>query len=217
MRYLAYKEKLDRCYTAVLMDVMDTMGLRVQCLSPNIRPLDNKMRAWGEAVTLYCERVSERPAQPYQLEMETIDALKPGQIIVAQCNSAEPCAFWGGLLSNAVLGRQGAGVVTDGFSRDYAEIVSLGFPVFCAGLSPYDSLGRLDAQERGIAVVVGGVRVRPGDLVYGDADGVVVVPQVAAEEVIARAWEKVQGENRVREELRAGASVVATFRKYGIL
>jgi 4-hydroxy-4-methyl-2-oxoglutarate aldolase len=217
MRYQGHADKLDRCYSAVLMDVMDAMGLRIQCLDQAIRPLEPTMRAWGEAVTIYLEEVTEAPAEPYQLEMEVIDDLKPGQLIVAQCNTSQPCAFWGGLLSNAVVGRQGAGVVTDGDARDYGEIVDLGLPVFCRGLSPYDSLGRLDGQERDLPVVVGGIRVHPGDLIYADVDGVVVVPQDAADEVIARAWEKVQGENRVRDELRAGASVVATFKKYGIL
>ena len=217
MRYRNHDDKLSRCYSAVLMDVMDAMGLRIQCLDPAIRPLEPSMRAWGEAVTIYLEEVTEISPEPYQIEMEVIDDLKPGQLIVAQCNTTRPCAFWGGLLSNAVVGRQGAGVVTDGDARDYGEIVSLSLPVFCKGLSPYDSLGRLDGVERDIPVVVGGIRVRPGDLIFGDVDGVVVVPQDVADVVIARAWEKVQGENRVRDELRAGSSVVATFKKYGIL
>jgi len=217
MRYLDHRQQLDQLYSAVLMDVLDAMGLRRQCMDPAIRPLTPGMRAWGEAVTLYFEEDSRIPDEPYQLEMEAIDDLQPGQMIVAQCNTGQPCALWGGLLSNAVVGRQGAGVVTDCETRDYNEIVELGLPVFCTGLSPYDSLGRIDGKERGIPVIVGGIRVCPGDLVYADIDGVVVAPQEAAKEAIARAWEKVQGENLVREELRAGASVVATFKKYGIL
>lgn len=105
----------------------------------------------------------------------------------------------------------------DGGARDYREIVSLNFPVFCKGLTPLDSCGRMDGKERDIPIVCGGIKVHPGDLVYGDVDGVVVVPQEIADEVITRAWEKVRGENTVREELRAGASVVKTFEKYGIL
>ena len=217
MKYLQYNDKLSRCYSAVLMDVMDAMGYRTQCMNPAIRPLSPTMRAWGEAVTIYLEAVSEIPERPYQLEMEVIDDLKEGQIIVAQCNMGQVCALWGGLLSNAVIGRRGAGVVTDAPARDYDEIVALGFPVFCTGLTPYDSMGRLDGKERNIPIVCGGIRVCPRDLLYADVDGIVVVPQGIADEVIARAWEKVQGENKVREELRAGASVVETFQKYGIL
>jgi len=217
MRYRAYDERLAKCTSAVLMDVMDAMGVRRQCLDPRIRPLLPSMRAWGEAVTIRLEAVSEVPSQPFQLEMELIDDLQPGQIIVAECRARELSAFWGGLLSNAAVGRRAAGVVTDGGVRDYAEIVQLGFPAFAAGLTPYDSLGRMDGRERGIPITCAGVRVCPGDLVFADVDGVVVVPQGRADEVIAKAWEKVSGESLVRAELRAGASVVETFRKYHIL
>ena len=217
MKYLQYKEKLDACYSAVLMDVMDAMDYRIQCMDPSIRPLNHSMKAWGEAVTIYQEAVTEVPAKPFQLEMELIDDLEPGQIVVAQCNAENLSAFWGGLLSNAAVGRGASGVVTDGGARDYHEITELGFPVFCRGLIPYDSQGRMDGKERNIPVVCGGIRVCPGDLVYADVDGVVVIPGKIAPEVIEKAWQKVQGENTVREELRAGAGIVKTFEKYGIL
>ena len=217
MRYLEYREKLCQCYSAVLTDVLDALGLRTQCMAPSIRPLTPTTKAWGEAVTIRLEAVTAPPDDPYQLEMEVIDDLREGDLIVAQCEGPQLSAFWGGLLTNAAVGHKAAGVVTDGGCRDYQEIVSLGFPVFCRGLTPYDSLGRIDGKERGVPVTCGGIRVRPGDLVYADVDGIVVVPQAVAEEVIAKAWDKVQGESRVREELRAGASVVETFAKYGIL
>ena len=136
---------------------------------------------------------------------------------MAHCNTGSLSAVWGGLLSNAAVGRKAAGVITDGSARDYIEIVDLNFPTFCKGLTPYDSLGRMDGKERDIPVECGGIRVNPGDFVFGDIDGVVVVPKEIFEEVIEKAWEKVQGENSVREELRAGASVVKTFEKHGIL
>lgn len=217
MKYLGYKEKLDKCYSAVIMDVMDSMNVRVRCMDPLVKPLVPTMKTWGEAVTVYVEAVAEVPKKPFQLEMEVIDGLKEGQILVAQCNAPQLSAFWGGLLSNAAVGRKSAGAIMDGGARDYREIVSLNFPVFCKGLTPYDSCGRMDGKERDIPIVCGGIRVYPGDLVYGDCDGVVVVPGEMADEVITLAWEKVRGENTVREELRAGASVVETFSKYGIL
>lgn len=217
MKYLEYNDKLEKCYSAVIMDVMDRMNFRVQCMDPSIRPLIPTMRTWGEAVTMYFEAVTEVPQRPFQLEMEVLDHIKEGQVIVCQCNAASLSAVWGGLLTNAAVGRKAAGVITDGGARDYNEIVALDFPTFCRGLTPYDSLGRMDGKERDIPIVCGGIRVNPGDLAFGDIDGVVVVPQEIFEEVIERAWEKVQGENIVREELRAGASVVTTFEKHGIL
>jgi len=217
MRYLKYNEKLAKCYSAVLMDVMDIMNVRVQCMDPSVKPLLPNMKTWGEAVTMYLETVTDVPERPFQMEMEVLDDIKEGQVIVAQCNAAELSAFWGGLLTSGAVGRKAAGTIADGGARDYNEIVSLNYPTFCTGLTPYDSQGRMDGKERDIPIVCGGIRVNPGDLIYGDVDGVTVVPQDIADEVIAKAWEKVQGENTVREELRAGASVVKTFEKYGIL
>ncbi|MCE5249474.1 RraA family protein [bacterium] len=216
-RYLKYKDKLDRFFSPVLQDVMDAMNVRVQCMNPGIRPLDNKMKAWGEAVTIYLETVTKVPDKPFQMEMELLDDTKEGQLIVAQCNAPLLSAFWGGLLTNAAVGHKVSGVVIDGGARDYNEITELNFPVFCKGLSPYDSLGRMDAKERDIPIECGGIRVCPGDLVFADVDGIVVVPQDIVDEVIAKAWEKVIGESKVREELRSGAGVVDTFKKYHIL
>ncbi|MFC1693967.1 RraA family protein [Candidatus Latescibacterota bacterium] len=216
-KYLKYKDKLDKCFSAVIQDVMDSMNVRVQCMDPKIKPLIPSMKTWGEAVTIYLETVTEVPEKPFQMEMELLDDTIEGQIIVAQCNARELSAFWGGLLTNAAVGHKVAGIIIDGGARDYDEIVELNFPTFCKGLSPYDSLGRMDGKERDIPIECGGVMVCPGDLVYGDVDGVVVVPQEMVDEVIAKAWEKVQGESTVREELRSGASVVETFEKYGIL
>lgn len=217
MKYLKYQEMLDKCFSAVLMDVMDQMNIRVRCMDSRIRPLVPSMRTWGEAVTAYFERVTEVPEKPFQMEMEIIDDIEEGQVIVSQCNTNELSASWGGLLANAAIARKAAGAVTDGGARDYHEVVSLGFPMFCAGLTPYDSLGRMDVVDRGIPIVCGGIKVFPGDLIYADVDGIVVVPQDSADEVITRAWEKVTKEGTVREELRAGANVVKTFQKYGIL
>jgi len=217
MKYLAYNDKLEKCYSAVLMDVLDQMNCRVQCMDPGIKPLVPGMRTWGEAVTAHFAAVDKIPEHPFQMEMEIIDDLKEGQIIVNQCDADGLSAAWGGLLANAAIGRKGAGVITDGGTRDYNEFVELDFPTFAQGLTPYDSLGRMDVIARDIPIVCGGIPVDPGDLIFADVDGIVVVPQEIADEVIGKAWQKVQGEDIVREELRKGASVVETFRKYGIL
>jgi regulator of RNase E activity RraA len=216
-RYLKYEDKLSKMFTAVIQDVMDAMNIRDRCMEPNIKPLLPGMRAWGEAVTIYMEEAHEVPKKPFQMEMDLLDSTKPGQLIIAECNAKKMSAFWGGLLSNAAVGHGVSGVVVDGGVRDYDEIVELKFPVFSAGMTPYDSLGRMDGRDRDIPVVCGGVKVTPGDLVFADVVGVVVVPQEIVDEVIAKAWEKVQGESTVRKELKNGAGVADTFRKYGIL
>jgi regulator of RNase E activity RraA len=217
MKYLEYDDKLSHCFSSVIMDVLDTLGLRVQCMDPAIRPLVPSMRVWGEAVTAKFVAVREVPGQPYSLEMQVVDRLREGQVLVSQCEAEQLSAAWGGLLTTAAISRKARGVVTDGGARDYEEIVELGFPTFCRGLTPYDSLGRMDVVEINGAIRCGGIPVRSGDLVFADVVGIVVVPQEMASETITKAWEKVRGESQVRDALRAGASVAETFAKYGIL
>jgi len=217
MKYLKYDEKLEQCFSSVIMDTLDSLGRRVQCMRPDIRPLVPSMRAWGEAVTARFAAARELPQKPYGLEIQVVDDLREGQVLVTQCDTQELSAAWGGLLTTAARSRKARGVVTDGGARDYAEIVELAFPTFCRGLTPYDSLGRMDVVETNVAIRCGGMAVRPGDLIFADVDGIVVVPQDLADEVISKAWEKVHGESRVRDALRAGASVTETFAKYRIL
>ena len=217
MKYLKYDEKLSQCFSGVIMDTLDSLGCRVQCMHPGIRPLVPSMRTWGEAVTARFGAVAVVPQRPYGLEIQVVDALQEGQVLVSQCDAEELSAAWGGLLTTAALSRKARGVVTDGGARDYIEIVELGFPTFCKGLTPYDSLGRMDVVEMQVAIRCGGIAVRPGDLIFADVDGTVVVPQELADEAICKAWEKVNGESKVRDALRGGASVAETFAKYRIL
>ncbi|HEX8012290.1 MAG TPA: RraA family protein [Casimicrobiaceae bacterium] len=217
MKYLKYDEKLSQCFSGVIMDTLDSLGRRVQCMDPAVRPLTPMMRTWGEAVTARFVAVREIPKAPYGLEIKIVDDLREGQILVSQCDAEKLSAAWGGLLTTAARSRKARGVVTDGGARDYVEIVELGFPTFCRGLTPYDSLGRMDVVETNVGIHCGGIAVHPGDLIFADVDGTVVVPREMAEEVINKAWEKVNGESKVRDALRAGASVAETFGKYGIL
>lgn len=217
MGYLGLDDALAKCHSAVVADVLDRIGRREQCLSSNVRPLLPTMRVWGEAVTARFEAVDRVADRPFHLEMALTDSLRDGQIVVSQCDTPRLSAAWGGLLTAAAKSRGARGVVTDGGVRDYAEITGQGFPTFCSGLTPYDSLGRMDVVAIDVPIVCGGIDVAPGDLIFGDADGVVVVPLSIAERVIAMALEKIDGEARVRERLRAGASVTGIYDEYGIL
>ena len=164
MKYLKYDEKLAQCFSSVIMDTLDSLGSRLQCMRPDIRPLVPSMRTWGEAVTARFAAVRELPQSPYGLEIQVVDDLREGHLLVTQCDTQELSAAWGGLLTTAARSRKARGVVTDGGARDYAEIVELGFPTFCRGLTPYDSLGRMDVVETNVAILCGGIAVRPGDL-----------------------------------------------------
>src|SRR4051812_1366261 len=207
----------DQLYSAVLADVLDGLGHHASALPPEVRPLNNEWRLFGRAVTLCAVPVAAEPAHPYAVEMECIDSLKPGDVLVATTSGDRSSALWGELLSTASRAHGAAGVVLDGLTRDTAKILAMDFPVFASGFSPLDSKGRLDAIHFNQPIRIGDCVVRPGDLVFGDVDGVVVVPQRLAEAALRRAVEKVQGENRVRDELARGRSVREVFAESGIL
>ncbi len=207
----------DQLYSGVIADVLDGLGHRTSALPPEIRPLRAKWRLLGRVATLTAAPVAVEPKQPYAVELECIDALQPGDVLVATTLGDHGSALWGELLSTAARAHGAVGAVIDGLTRDAAKILDMDFPVFAAGLSPLDSKGRLDGISHGQPIRIGQCIVRPGDYVFGDIDGIVVVPAELAEEAFRRALEKVSGENKVREELAKGRSVRDVFSEYGIL
>jgi regulator of RNase E activity RraA len=213
----AYGPQLDLLSSAVLADVLDALGHRTSALPAELRPLRPGWRVFGRAATLGAVPVAAEPAQPYAVELACIDALRPGDVLVATTHGDRGSALWGELLSTAARARGAVGAVIDGLTRDAARIMAMDFPVFAAGFSPLDSKGRLDGVSHGEPIRVGGCVVRPGDWVHGDIDGLVVVPAALADEAFPRALEKVRGENRVREELARGRSIREVFAEHGIL
>lgn len=208
-------DRLSVLYTPVLADVLDRLGYRDQSLKADIRPLATGMTAAGVARTVRTIPAPElAPAEPYKGEMAAVDALGPGDVmVVSRCD----WSFWGELLSTAARYRDCRGVVIDGYTRDTRAIIAMGFPVFCRGIHPADSLGRLDVAEHDVPIRCGDVSVLPGDLVLADDDGVVIVPRTVAEQAITQAEEKVRGENLVRKALAEGMSVTEAFHRYGVL
>jgi 4-hydroxy-4-methyl-2-oxoglutarate aldolase len=209
----------ERLYTAVLSDVLDELGHRDQAMPPSIRPLDDALVMAGYARTgLYREIHRIVPDEnPYELEMALIDDLKADDVAVFGCGGSRRIAPWGELLTTASRARGAAGCVTDGFVRDIRQIRTLRFPVFHGGIAPLDSKGRGMVAEIDVPIACAGVAVAPGDLVVGDADGVIVVPRAVEAEAVRRAFAKVTSEDRTREELAAGARLADVFAKYKVL
>jgi 4-hydroxy-4-methyl-2-oxoglutarate aldolase len=136
---------------------------------------------------------------------------------VASTHRSTRTCLWGELLSTASVARGATGAVIDGYTRDVRQIRDMQFPVFSTGMYPVDSAGRSMVIDYDCPVSCGNVIVHPGDIVFGDVDGVVVIPAQAAQEVIRRALEKVEGENITRDELRKGATLREVYDKYGVL
>jgi regulator of RNase E activity RraA len=207
----------DLLTSAVLADVLDALGHRTSALPPAVRPLRETWKIFGPAATLRAVHVDSEPLHPYAIEMECIDRLRPGEVLVASTDDDRGSALWGELLSTAARARGAVGVVTDGATRDATRILAMDFPVFAAGFCPLDSKGRLDGIAHGEPITIGTCVIRPGDWVMGDIDGVVVVPQRLSAEAFARALQKVTGENRVRDELARGRGLREVFAEYRIL
>lgn len=209
----------EKMFVALISDVLDSLGHRNQALPSRIRPLDENTVLFGRARTGIYRDVYEVPTDrnPYELEIKLVDDLKSGDVCVLACGSSGRIAPWGGLLTTASLARGAAGCLTDGQVRDIRAIRTAGFPVFHGGISPLDSKGRGEVVAIDVPVQIAGVDVRTNDLVFGDADGVVIIPQAIEREVFAAAAEKLQGENRTEEALRRGESLADVFAREGIL
>jgi 4-hydroxy-4-methyl-2-oxoglutarate aldolase len=211
---------LDALYTAVLSDVLDELGFPHQALRPFVRPLDESLSFMGRARTgLYAETYSVLEGEnPYELEIQLVDDLKAGDVAVIACGGpTDRVAPWGELLSTAAKARGAAACVTDGLVRDVRHIRAMKFPVFHGGIGPLDSKGRARMVEMDRPVVCAGVRVYSGDTVFGDVDGVIVIPAQIRDEAFSRALDKVSRENRTRDELQRGRLLGDVYREYGVL
>ncbi len=212
-------EMREKLFVSVLSDCLDSVGLMHQALPSRIRPLDEASVMVGRARTAAFMEVyhHEAGSNPYELEIALVDSLKADEIPVFACSNPARVAPWGELLSTAAKARGAVGALMDGCTRDVRAIKAMGFPVFHGGIGPLDSKGRGRIMAIDVPIECAGVRVDPGDLLFGDADGVVVVPQRVEAEVLRLAMEKVTGEHNTLRDLQRGDKLADVFARYGIL
>jgi regulator of RNase E activity RraA len=212
-------------FTALVGDVLDKMELTHQFLPPTIKPLDSSMVVIGRAmpvveadVELIEESALENPeiSKPFGLMFDALDDLKAHEVYVCS-GASHRYALWGGLMSTRAIKLGAAGAVVDGFSRDTPEILQLGFPTFSSGTYAQDQGPRGKVVDFRIAIDFGGITVAPGDVIFGDLDGVLVVPQEVVEEAFTGALEKARGEKDVRKALEEGMSTKDAFEHFGIM
>ena len=213
-------EQLKPLSAAILSDIVDSLGLMRRAMRPFVRPLDDTQVMVGRARTgLYMPAYALREGEnPYEIEIALVDDLQPQEVVVLACNGpSERIAPWGELLTTAAQVRGAAGCVTDGLVRDVRQIRAMHFPVFHGGIGPLDTKGRARMVDRDVRVECGGVSIDPGDLVFGDVDGVVVIPRSHEHAVMDLALEKVRGEDNTRDALLQGESLANVFKRLGIL
>lgn len=206
-----------RLYTGAVADILDELGLRNQCLPPQIRPLEPKMKVAGPVFTIRGRAMppGERP-DPRLRQMDMLDAIFPGAVIVIDPGDEARAAHWGELMSNTALQKGATGCVINGGLRDSPQILELGFPVFRVFHSPLTAAVRWEIAEFDTPIRIGGVDIMPGDYVLGDLDGVLVLPAAVVENVIVTAEEVCRKETIVRGELQKGGSIRQLFDKYRV-
>ncbi len=207
----------EQLYTAVISDVLDTMGYREQVMRAEINAITEGTVVAGRARTLLAVDYYEPLDHPYATEIAFIETLVPGDLVVAGTNESSYNGLWGELLSTASHVRGARGAIIDGYIRDVRKIKQLKFPLWCTGTKPVDSAGRGLTLAFDCAVKCGGVLVHPGDVVFGDEDGVVVIPKNVVPDVVKSALDKVNAEDATRDALRAGMSFSEVFEKFGVL
>ena len=207
----------EHLYVAVVCDILDELGYHNQAMHQRLRPLlpDIKNCGFiGRARTFRWMDTDYIPENPYGLEIEAMDSLKKGDVVVHSTDHGGTNAPWGELMSTIAKRNGAAGCVCDSQVRDCIRIIELGFPVYYAGIRPLDSKGRAVVVEYDVPVRCGGVLVHPQDIIYADFDGIVVVPKAVELEVFEKAQEKSHRENLSRKELTEGKSLREVYDKY---
>jgi regulator of RNase E activity RraA len=212
-------------FSAVIGDIMDTMKMFHQFLPPNIQPLERGMAVIGRAMTvLEADSLDDGAApsqkvtldKPFGLMLEALDSLKPNEVYV--CTGASPrYALWGELMSARAIQCGAVGAVLDGYSRDTRPILALRFPTFSLGSYAQDQAPRGKVIDFRIPIKIGGISISPDEVIFGDMDGVCVVPHAAELEVFSMALEKARKEKHARKAIEGGMSAKEAFKKFGVL
>jgi len=212
-------------FPALVGDVLDKLGYLHQFLAPKVKPITNDMVVIGRAMPVLEADVFVEEAEnthnplmkkPFGIMFEALDSLKKNEVYI--CSGSSPrYALWGGLMSTRALKLGAAGAVMDGYSRDTNEIESLKFPTFSIGTYAQDQGPRGKVIDYRVPIEFNGIRVNPGDIIYGDRDGVLIVPQAIERDAFEGAIEKARGEQTVKKALEEGMSTVEAFEKFGIM
>ena len=207
------KKKL---YTPVVGDILDAMGYTHQFLPPDIRPLKPDMKVAGKAMTVLMIDVFGPQKKPFGLLTEALDQLKENEIYLAT-GGTKRCAYWGELLTATSRVRGAVGAVVNGWHRDTPQVLEQNWPVFSCGCYAQDSSVRTQVVDFRCTIEIGQATIEDGDLIFGDVDGVLVIPKAVADEVLEKSLEKAAGEKMVRKAIEGGMTATAAFAKFGIL
>ena len=211
--YVIYEQKL---YTAVVGDILDKMGYFHQFLPPSIHPVRENMTVIGRAMPVLMSSVDGHQKEPFGKLTQALDQLEPGEIYIGT-GCPLNCAAWGELLTVTAKYRKANGAVVNGFHRDTAKVLEQQWPVFSLGAYAQDSAPRMRVVKYRCKIEIGDVSIHPGDLVFGDQEGILIIPREIEKDVAPQALEKARGEKSVRSLIEKGMASTDAFKTYGIL
>jgi regulator of RNase E activity RraA len=208
----------EHLYVPLVCDVLDTLGYRNQAMHQRLRPLDaNNCTIIGRARTLRWMETDYVEDDAYAVEIEAVDSLTKGDVVVHSTDFGSTNAPWGELMSTIAKRNGAVGCICDSMIRDCRKIMDMNFPVFYGGIRPLDSLGRGRVMAYDVPVRCGDVVVHPGELIFSDFDGIVVIPREVEDEVLELAFEKGSKEDQSRKDLLNGDSLRTVYNRYGVL
>jgi 4-hydroxy-4-methyl-2-oxoglutarate aldolase len=209
--------RYSRLYTGAIADILDKRGCRNQVLPYFITPFTKANKVAGPAFTGQGYPCADSSHDDTATRLAMLESIVPGTVSVWSAGGSFDCAHWGEMMSTAARQRGCNGAVIDGGVRDIDFVDAMEYPVFARFKCPASSVGRWDIREYQVVIRIGNVVIHPGDFVFGDADGVVIVPRGMTLEVLVAAEDIYEREGLMREELRQGVSVKAAYEKYGSL
>lgn len=219
-----FKVLREELFTAIVGDVLDEAGLIHQFLPPEIKPIRTDMILVGRAMpVLETDYFVEKDLdwknpiskKPFGLMFHALDDLRQDEVYIATGGSGS-YAYWGELMSIRAMKLGCAGALINGFSRDTNGVLDLNFPLFTKGTYAQDQQVRGKVVDYRIPVEIAGIRINPGDIIFGDRDGVLVIPKEHEQDVINEALERAKTENKVKTAILKGMGAVEAFEKFGI-
>ncbi len=207
----------EHLFSAVVCDALDSLGYSRQSPRAPLAPLTVDGVLVGRCKTTLWSEMAHPDPKPYELELAAVDGCRPDDVLIAAAQGSMRSGVWGELLSTAARNSGCVGAVVDGAVRDVRKMAAMQFPVFARGTCVYDSKDRQRVIDVDVPVEIDGVRFSPGDLVFADRDGIVVVPLSIETEAIKRAWNKVHDEDRTRAAIQRGMKATEAYAKFGVL
>jgi 4-hydroxy-4-methyl-2-oxoglutarate aldolase len=191
--------------SSLIADALDTIGISGQCMRHDLSPIFPEAKVVGRVYPILYANLGDSSSIKCLGMREIIDTeVPPNSVLAIGCNQSRKASIWAEMMSIGARNRGIRGVIADGLVRDVTEMREMAYPVFCTGYTPLAAINRMNVVDHGRFVNCGDILVQIGDIAFGDADGIVVIPSGHEEQVIEVAFKAAEKENRFREQLLAG-------------